>query len=365
MGLVDKIAELEEQMAKTQKNKATEAHLGLLKAKIARLKKETDESRGSSGGSGGKSAGFDVKKAGNSTVVLIGLPSVGKSSLLNALTGTGSKIGAYAFTTLTCIPGMLHYNGAQIQILDLPGIIPGASTGRGRGREVIAVARSADLVLFVLDVFDPNYLPKLRETLEYIGIRLDSGPPKINIHVLPKGGLNIVFEKKQDQLNEKIVASILGEYGIFSANVTIRENATIDQLIDKLIGNRIYIPSLAVINKCDLVKEDFFKGIEFEHVEISAEKKLNIDKLKEAIYKKLKLMRIYTRSRFEGVDKDEPLIVREGTTVEQACSKISRELKELFKSAKIWGPSAKHPGQRVGASHILKEGDTFMVEKIR
>lgn len=363
MGVVDKIADLEAEYAKTQKNKATEGHLGLLKAKIARLKKEVEE--GAKGGKGGVSHGFDVKKAGNSTVVLIGLPSVGKSSILNALTGAGSRIASYAFTTVTCIPGMLEHRGAQIQILDLPGIIAGAESGRGRGKEVIAVARNADLVLFVLDVFDPFYLPKLQATLESIGIRLDCKPPRIAISRSQKGGIEIVFEKKPSHLNQKLVAQIMGEYGIFSATVIFREDATVDQLIDTLVGNRIYAPSLVVINKVDLVKPDFLKLVPFEFVPLSAEKKYNVDKLKDAIFDKLKLIRVYTRSRFDGADKDEPLIVREGTSVGAAAEKLHRELKTLFKSAKIWGPSAKHPGQRVGPDHELKDGDTFLVEKKR
>lgn len=65
-----------------------------------------------------------------------GFPSVGKSSLLTLLTGTESEAAAYEFTTLTCIPGVIHYNDSKIQLLDLPGIIEGASQGKGRGRQV-------------------------------------------------------------------------------------------------------------------------------------------------------------------------------------------------------------------------------------
>lgn len=68
-----------------------------------------------------------------------GFPSVGKSSLLTLLTGTESEAAAYEFTTLTCIPGVIHYNESKIQLLDLPGIIEGASEGKGRGRQVGAL----------------------------------------------------------------------------------------------------------------------------------------------------------------------------------------------------------------------------------
>jgi len=65
---------------------------------------------------------------------MIGFPSVGKSSILNYMTETKSEAAAYEFTTLTCIPGVLKINDAKLQLLDLPGIIEGASQGRGKGR---------------------------------------------------------------------------------------------------------------------------------------------------------------------------------------------------------------------------------------
>ena len=103
MGIADKIKEIEEEYARTQKNKATEYHTGLLRAKLAKLRSQLSEQQ--SKAAGGKGEGFDVQKHGNARVAMIGFPSVGKSSLLNRVTEQQSEAAAYEFTTLTCIPG--------------------------------------------------------------------------------------------------------------------------------------------------------------------------------------------------------------------------------------------------------------------
>ena len=127
-----RIAELEEELSKTKYNKKTQGHIGLVKARIARLKEE----RVRRASSKGKSEGYSVKRTGDATAIIVGFPSVGKSTLLNAITNAKSKIGHYAFTTLTCIPGLMMHKHAKIQVLDVPGIVQGAASGKGRGREV-------------------------------------------------------------------------------------------------------------------------------------------------------------------------------------------------------------------------------------
>lgn len=102
---------------------ATEYHLGLLKAKLAKYRSQLLEPSKKSE----KGEGFDVLKSGDARVALIGFPSVGKSTLLSTLTHTESEAASYEFTTLTCIPGVIEYKGANIQLLDLPGIIEGAA----------------------------------------------------------------------------------------------------------------------------------------------------------------------------------------------------------------------------------------------
>lgn len=114
--------------------------------KLARLRAQLLEPAPGAGSGGG--AGFDVSKSGDARIALVGFPSVGKSTFLSKITKTKSEVAAYSFTTLTAIPGVLEYGGAEIQVLDLPGIIEGASEGKGRGRQVISAAKV--YVLFIM-----------------------------------------------------------------------------------------------------------------------------------------------------------------------------------------------------------------------
>ena len=104
MGITDKIAEIEAEIARTQKNKATEYHLGTLKAKLAKYRQQLLEPTGKKGEKG---EGFEVLKSGDARVAMIGFPSVGKSTLLSSITKTESEQASYEFTTLTCIPGVI------------------------------------------------------------------------------------------------------------------------------------------------------------------------------------------------------------------------------------------------------------------
>jgi len=189
MSVLQKIADIEAEMARTQVNKATMGHLGMLKAKLAKLKRELITP---SSGGGGKGEGFDVAKTGDARIGFVGFPSVGKSTLLTNLAGVYSEVAAYEFTTLTTVPGVIRYKGAKIQLLDLPGIIEGAKDGKGRGRQVIAVARTCSLILICLDILKPLGHKKLIEyELEGFGIRLNKEPPNITFRKKDKGGINL------------------------------------------------------------------------------------------------------------------------------------------------------------------------------
>ncbi len=373
MGIPEKIKEIQDQIHRTQINKATEFHIGLLKAKIARLKREMQENvHGKTMHSGGENIGFDVRKAGDATVVLIGLPSVGKSTLLNSLTNAKSRVASYQFTTLTAVPGMLHYRGAKIQVLDLPGIIEGASGGKGFGKRVLSVARSADLVLIVLDVFQPHHLSVLKKELAEAGIRLDEQPPNIMIEKTSTGGIS-VNKQVPIKTSERLIKEIMRLYGLHNGRVIIREpNLSDDQLIDALNGNRIYLPSVIVLNKIDLVNASFVQEIKSKilgdnndnFIAVSADSGINIDVLKEAIYQRLGFIRVYMRPKGGETDFREPMIIKNGATVQDVCNKIHRNMAKNFRYGLVWGKSAKFAGQKVGLDHKLADEDVLTIVKV-
>jgi len=367
LGIPEKIKSIQDEMAKTQINKATEHHIGLLKAKIAKLKREQEDNIIKK--SGMKSDGFDVRRTGDATVVFIGLPSVGKSTLLNKMTKAKSTVGAFTFTTLTVVPGMMEYRGAKIQVLDLPGIIKGASTGKGLGKRILSVARTADLVLLMLDVFQPYHEDVLVNELGNIGIRLNQLPPNITIEKASMGGIAVAQQVKLTKITEKHLKDILHLYGIVSARVVIREDVTSEQLADYIAGNISYSKSITIVNKVDLVDKEFLKElkkkIKSEVIEVSANSDINIELLKEKIYEKLKFIRIYMRPKGGETDFKEPLIAREGDTVEDICNKLHRRMKRAFRFGLVWGKSVKFGGQRVGLTHVLLDEDVLTIIKKR
>jgi len=360
MGIPEKIKAIEEELHRTQVNKHTEHHIGLLKAKIARLKREKEEDRNRSGGS---SLSYAVKRSGDATVVLIGLPSVGKSTLLNRLTNTTSKVARYHFTTLTVVPGMMEHKGARIQILDLPGIIKGASSGKGLGKRVLSVVRSADLILFVVEVYQPKALSILKEELRNIGIRPDEQQPKLTIEKTGSNGISISALVQMTKMTTDTVKKVLQEFGIHNARVMVKEDASYDQLIDVLLQNRKYVPTLTVMNKIDLVPLEFLSKVKskinYEFIPISADADLNIDQLKEKIYKKLDFIRVFMHPKGEETDYEKPMVMKNDASVLDVCNKVHREMKNTLRYAQISGKSVKYSGQKVGRTHRLMDEDVI------
>jgi len=354
--LQERIKELEQLISTSKYNKRTQHAIGLYKAQLARLK----EKQASKTSSGKKGEGYAVRKTGDGTVILLGFPSVGKSTLLNGLTNAESDVGAYAFTTLTVIPGIMHYEHAKIQILDVPGVVHGAASGRGRGTEVLSVMRNADLALIIIDVNHPEHYPLLLKEIRDANIRINEKKPDVKIIKKSKDGIKIGKTCKLTRLNDETIKAILKEFRINNADVVIREDITDDQLIDVVEGNKVYMPAITVINKIDTVtKEQAARVARQVHADIliSAEKKEHLEELKKLIFTKLDLIRIYLKEPGKEPDLEEPLIMKRGCTIKAVCEKLHRDFVEKFKFARVWGSSAKFPGQKHMLHHVLHDKD--------
>lgn len=363
---MEKIATLELEISRTQKNKATATHLGSLRSKVAKLRRELMEPTGKGGPKG---EGFDVTKVGDCRVGLVGFPSVGKSTLLTKLTGTFSEAAAYEFTTLTCVPGVIRYRGARIQLLDLPGIIEGAKDNKGRGRQVISTARTCDVIVIVLDAVKPFTHRKLIEhELEGVGIRLNKQPPAITFNRKEKGGIAFTPNPNGETtyLDEETVKAICAEYKIHNADVKLHADCTDEDLIDVIEGNRIYTPAVYAVNKMDSVSLEEVQLMEDmpNYVMTSSEKEWNLDGLLEKVWESLDLVRVYTMPRGVQPNFDEPVILHKtACSVEDFCNKLHKTIIRTFKHALVWGTSVKHRPQRVGKEHVLEDEDVVQIVK--
>lgn len=356
----DRIKDLEAELGKMQYNKRTQHHYGLVRAKIAELRKK-EEARQSKGP---QTTGYSVKKSGDATVILVGFPSAGKSSLLNILTNANSPVGAYEFTTLDVIPGLLEYKDAKIQILDVPGIVQGAASGRGRGREVLSVLQNADMALIIVDTLRPNAMKVIQKEIYDAHLRLNKVKPDVRIKKKGRGGINVGKTVKLETLDDDTIKSICKEMRMNNADILIRTEIGVDDFIDVIERNKIYIPGITVLNKIDLVDNARLEEVKQEvrpDLCISAQDKTNIDELKDLIFNRLNFIRVYCKEVGKKADLEVPLIMRHGNTVRDMCNKLHRDFVNKFRFSKVWGPSAKFPGQRLMLDHVLKDGDIVQI----
>lgn len=358
---LQQVRQLEEELRKTKYNKATQGYFAVIKAKIALLRGKQEQRTQQKTGS--STYGYTVRKSGDASVLLLGFPSTGKSTILNTLTNAHSEVAAYAFTTLTVIPGLMEHKQAKIQILDVPGIVSGAAQGRGRGKEVLAVLQNADMAIIVVDVLHPEHYPAILKEIWDSKIRINKTKPEVYIKKTARGGILLGKTVGLD-VSDDTLKKILQEFRINNAEVLIRSRIDIDEFIDCIEGNRKYLPAITCLAKADLVEEEQLKKVMKElkaDIAISAEKNWNIERLKDLIFDRLNFMRIYLKEPRKEADLKLPLIIFTGATIKDLCDKLHRDFIHKFKFARVWGKSTKFGGQKLMLAHVLADGDIVEV----
>jgi small GTP-binding protein len=161
-----------------------------------------------------------VRREGAAQVALVGAPNAGKSSLLQALSNIQIKTGDYAFTTLRPVPALTSICGVQVQLVEIPGLIEGATEGRGGGRALLGVLRGADGIVLCTALTDATAgLETVRSELEAAGI------------VKP----TIVAATKLDESSPTAVAALRSDLpDLEVVPVSVLDDATLDQLRDAI-----------------------------------------------------------------------------------------------------------------------------------
>jgi len=162
-----------------------------------------------------------------------------------------------------------------------------------------------------------------------------------------------------------MVRNILHEYKIFNAEILCRCDATVDEFIDVVEGNRSYIRCVYVYNKIDQLSIEELDEIanKKDSIVVSLHMNLNLDNLLKMMWEYLSLVRVYTKRRGAPPDFTDALVLRHNCTVENVCQLIHRDLASQYKYSLVWGTSAKHIPQRTGVGHVLEDEDVVQIVK--
>ncbi len=291
----EKLFYLQELLAIIPKHKGTEKLQAELKAKISKTKELMEKGKKFTG----STAWYQIERQGAGQVVIAGLANAGKSALLNVLSGTNVEVAPYPFTTTNFQVGMMEYEDIKIQIVDTPPIAENAPAW------LYSAFRFADIILVVLDSSNDAVLEQMEEICKQLAAR------------------NIFIQK--DQTDAKITIVLL------------------NKIDDKKAQDNSQI---------------FFEFYQdrFNLLRISTTNLINIEELKQLIFSKLNIIRVYTKKSGQPPVRKEPIVLPKGATVIEAAEHIHKDFKKNLQFTRLWNDRG-FSGQRVEKNHVLQDGD--------
>lgn len=198
------------------------------------------------------------------------------------------------------------------------------------------------------------------------GIRLNKTPPAISYKKKDKGGINFTTSIADGKLDLDAVKAVLGEYRIHNADVHVKGDYDVDDLVDVIEGSRIYMPCIYAVNKIDQITLEELNVLDRlpHYCPVCAYHEWNLDGLIEMIWEYLDLTRVYTKPKGKLPDYSDPVVMSaKRCTIEAFCNKLHKTLIRDFKYALVWGSSAKHRPQKVGKEHELQDEDIVQIVK--
>ncbi|MEM3551444.1 MAG: GTPase [Candidatus Bathyarchaeia archaeon] len=347
------------------KHKGTAKLCAQVRKQMAVLRRELEEGKARKVGRGGSK--FFIEKEGAAQIVILGPANVGKSSLLSAATNAKVEVSPIPYTTREPIPGMLLYEDVQFQLVEAPALMEGAADGKAWGLQSLALARNADGLILMVDL-SSNPVDQLGMILgELEKTRISVDKPKALVEIERKFvgfGLRIMVFGKLLDCSFKDVEETLKSYGVADAVVKIYGEASLDDVEMAVFEGALYKPAILVANKSDVegagvnlrLLEDYV-GSRLPIVAVSCLKKLGIEKIGEALFRNLDIIRVYTKEPNEREFSKTPYILKKGSTVHDLATSIHSDFGLKFSYAKVWGERLVFSPQKVGPAFTLEDGD--------
>lgn len=305
----EKIELLEQMMKVIPKHKGTDKLRADIRKRISKLKTSPQSKKGATR----KESPFIISREGGGQVAVIGPTNSGKSSLVAALTNATPDVSNAPHTTWQPVPGMMQAKDIQIQLLDTP---PLSRDYMDKG--MIDLIKRADLALFVVDI--------------------ESDP----------------FEQLED------LADLLSENKIAPLRLK-------DRYEDN--SKMTFLPFHVLANKNDDESTDENVEIFCELLEdnwpllpVSARTGRNLDQLREVVFERLEIIRVYSKTPGKPADMEAPYVLNIGDTVEEFAANVHKDLAKKMKSARVWGANV-FDGQMVQRDHVLSDGDIVEINE--
>jgi hypothetical protein len=299
----EKAALLEELLGTIPKHKGTDKLRADLRRRLSKLKDAAQTKKSA----GKRDSAFRIDKEGAGQAMVVGPPNVGKSALVRALTNAAPEVADYPYTTWDPTPGMVSFEGVQIQLVDTPPLNPEYVEP-----ELMDMIRRADLVLLVVD--------------------LQADPIQ--------------------QLDESV--ALLGEYRV--APRRFKERYADPRRM-------AFIPFLVLANKSDDAASnetfEIFRALledDWRLLPVSATTGRNLDRMKQMVFDLLDIIRVHTKAPGRDPDLTTPFVLKKGSTVEDLAAKVHKDFAENLKLARVWGEGV-FDGQPVGRDHVLHDRD--------
>jgi len=365
----ERLQRMQEFLSLVPKHKGTAKMCAYVKKQMAAIRKELEEKKRKKTG---KSAfKLFLEKEGAAQVALIGLTKAGKSSLLASVTNAKVAISPNPYTTRELVPGTLAYKDIQFQIIEAPALMEGSAEGRGWGLKTLATARNADGVVLVLDL-SQNPVDQLSLIVnEMEKARILVSKPKAHVEIERKyvgAGLRVIVAGRLVDCTFKEVEALLKRYRVSDGVVKISGEATLDDVEDAVFESTVYKPAVIVANKTDMKGAranlrllGAYVGNALPIIAVSCRSGQGLEKLGDALFETLDIMRIYTKEPNEKEFSKKPFILKKGATVYDLAKSIHSDFSKKFSFAKVWARRLVFSPQKVGSTFNLEDGDVVEI----